>query len=136
MHRDGTQAFTLIEVLVALAILGIVMSTVMSALLANTSANARVNRKAEAVRISEEYMERYRQQSDYKTLQATDLENTVVRGGQTYKVMTDFCPLDLANDIKTAMPCTASSVYIRVEVSNDGKLLQRTETYYTAFGSE
>lgn len=136
MRSDREQAFTLIEVLVALGILGIVMGTVMSALLANTSLNAQVSRKAEAVRISEEIMEGYRQQTDYKTLQATDLESSVTRQGQQYKVVTDFCPTDLSTEIKKALPCTQSSVYIRVEVSNGGKLLQRAETYYTAFGSE
>ncbi|MVN88173.1 prepilin-type N-terminal cleavage/methylation domain-containing protein [Deinococcus sp. HMF7620] len=135
--NQSTQAgFTIIELLIALAILGIAMTTVMSALLANTSLNTKMERQANAVRISEQTLEAYRQRTDYAALQKNDLSDTVTMNGQSYTVVTDFCPNDLTTATKTALPCNNTSVYIRVEVKYGTTILHRAETYFTQFGNE
>ncbi|PTA67773.1 type II secretion system protein [Deinococcus arcticus] len=128
--------FTVVELLIALAILGVAMSTVISAMLANTSLNTRVERQANAVRVSEQVMESYRQRTDYAALQFNDLSQTVVMNGQTYTANTDFCPNDLPQATKNSMPCSSTSVYIRVEVKHGNTVLHRAETYFTQFGNE
>ncbi len=129
--RNPTEGFTLIEVLVALLILGIALTVLLSALLGNTSLNTKIDRKAEAVRISEGVLENYRQSGDYGTLR-TDASQTVVRRGANYTIDTDFCP----TGAPATMACTTTSVYIRVKVKYDGTTLQQADTYYTEFGRE
>lgn len=128
-----TQGFSLIEVLVALLVLGLAMTTLISALLANTSLNTKVDRKAEAIRISEERLESFRQSGNYGTLigKGTTTE-TVTRRGQQFTVQTTFCPTGVAPSMK----CSTTAVYIRLDVKQGVTLLQRAETFYTSFGKE
>lgn len=135
MPRVGQDGFTIVELLVALSILGIAMATVMSALLANTNVNTAVEKKANAVRISEELMESYRQRTDYGTMR-TAVTQSIARNGRTYTAVTTFCPTDLPTTTRTDMPCNSTSVYIRVEVKDGTTILQKVETYFTQFGSE
>ncbi|GGM16948.1 type II secretion system protein [Deinococcus aerophilus] len=131
--EHGTQGFTLVEVLAALLVLGMVMATMFAALLANTSLNSKVERKAEAVRISEQKLENYRQLGRYGNLvtQGTVAE-TVTYNGKPYTVQTTFCP----SDRPSTMVCSNTAVYIRLDVLQTGQLLHRAETFYTSFGKE
>lgn len=130
LHND-VEGFTLIEVLVALLILGVALMFLLSALLGNTNLNTKIDRKAEAIRVSEGILENYRQSSDYGGLR-TDTSQTVTRRGTNYAVDTDFCP----DDAPSTMACTTTSVYIRLKVKYDGKVLHQADTYYTEFGRE
>ncbi|WP_162393772.1 type IV pilus modification PilV family protein [Deinococcus kurensis] len=134
--RTAPQAgFTVIELLVALTILGIAMATVMSAMLANTNMNTSVEKRANAVRISEQLMEAYRQRADYGTMRLPVTES-ITRNGRAYTAVTTFCPIDLPPATRTDMPCNNTSVYIRIEVKDGSTVLQKVETYFTQFGSE
>ncbi|MBZ9713860.1 type II secretion system protein [Deinococcus multiflagellatus] len=135
-NHEAQAGFTVIELLIALVILGVALSTVISAMLANTSLNTRVERQANAVRVGEQVMESYRQRTDYAALQKNDLTQTVVMNGQTYTAYTDFCPDDLPAVTKANLPCNSTSVYIRVEVKYGNTVLHRAETYFTQFGNE
>lgn len=128
---DTAQGFTLIEILVALAILSIALGALLSAMLANASLNTKVDRTAEAVRVSENLLEGYRQTGEYGSLRGQKVE-TVTRRNQTFTVSTDFCPLDAPN----TMPCSGAAVYIRLKVDYGNATLHRVETYYTNFGKE
>ncbi|MFC3831250.1 MULTISPECIES: type IV pilus modification PilV family protein [Deinococcus] len=133
MRSDATQGITIVEVLVAMLVLGIAMGSVMSGLLANTSVNSRVGNKAEAVRITEEKLEGYRQDGDYTTLSTSlPVTETITRKGMNYTVKTTFCP----SDKPTTMVCSKTAVYIRVEVTNGNTELYKADTYYTSFGQE
>ncbi|WP_162621413.1 type II secretion system protein [Deinococcus arenae] len=135
MLTDHRQAgFTIIELLVALAVLGIAMATIMSAMLANTNLNNKVEKQANAMRVAEQVMESYRQRSDYGTLRAP-LSQNVTMNGRTYTAMTTFCPTDLPSATLSSMPCNNTSVYIRVEVRDGITALQKVESYFTQFGS-
>lgn len=128
---DPQAGLTLIEVLVALLVLTVVMTSVMTALLANTRVNTRVVERAEAIRVSEEVLEGYRQVGSYGQLAAQGAEaREVLRAGRSYRVQTTFCPADRPPE----MQCSESAVFIRLSVGLDGRELHRAETYYTAFG--
>lgn len=135
MHSKVAQAqgLTVIEVLIALLVLGIALTVLISALIGNTGLNTQIDRKSEAIRISEDVLEGYRQAGSYGGLQnAQPRVETVSRRNQPYTVTTTFCPTDKPS----TMLCSNSAVYIRVEVKNGNKLLHRAETYYTTFGRE
>lgn len=130
-RREVTRGFTLLEVLVALLILGVALAALMSALLANTGLNSRVSRAAEAIRLSEDVLEGYRQAGNYGDLRQ-DKQETVQRNNVSYTVVTDFCP----TDAPSSMACSDSAAYIRLEVKDGNTILHRVETYYTSFGKE
>lgn len=133
MRSNATQGITIVEVLVAMLILGVAMGSLMGGLLANTSVNSRVSHKADAIRISEEKLEGYRQVSSYVGMNTTlPITETVARNGVNYTVITTFCPADMPS----SMVCSNTAVYIRVEVLDATKSLQKVDTYYTTFGQE
>ncbi|WP_295822451.1 type II secretion system protein [uncultured Deinococcus sp.] len=133
MRSDATQGITIVEVLVAMLVLGIAMGSVMSGLLANTSVNSRVGYKAEAIRVAEEKLEGYRQDGNYNGLSAKPpVTETVIRKDIPYTVKTTFCPADKP----TSMVCSNTAVYIRVEVKHGTTDLYSADTYYTSFGQE
>lgn len=140
VSADHSKAgFTLIEILIALSIFGIASAALITGLLANSSANNTVQQRAEAARIIEAQFETYRQTNDYGSLQAGSgeriVESTIIKNGVEYTVKATFCPADLPVITAEAMPCSPSAVYIRLEVENGSKKLQKAETYYTRFGS-
>lgn len=115
----------------ALLILGVALMALISGLLGNTNLNTKIDRKAEAVRVSEDVLERYRQSGDYGSLR-TASSQVIVKRGTSFTVETDFCP----TDAPATMACTTTSVYIRVKVKYDGTILHQADTYYTEFGKE
>ena len=133
------EASTIVEILVALAILGIASAALITGLIGNSRANSVVEQKANAARIIETEFEKYRQTNDYATLQsgtseAKTTDSTVTQNGIDYTVTATFCPSDIPATTKAAMPCSPTAVYIRLEVKNGTKSLQKAETYYTKFG--
>lgn len=133
MRSNAEHGITIVEVLIAMLVLGIAMGAIMGGLLSNTSVNSKVSQKAEAVRITEEKLEGYRQLGTYASLNgALPITETVTRGGLNYAVTTTFCP----SGTPTTMTCSNTAVYIRVEVKNGSKALYSADTYYTQFGQE
>lgn len=137
--RHQVAGLTLVEILVAMAILGIATAALIMGLLGNARSNTVVQQRAEAARIIESEFERYRQTNDYATLQSgtsasRTVDSTVTRNGLDYTVTATFCPTDIPDATKAAMPCSATAVYIRLEVKNGTQTLQKAETYYTKFG--
>ncbi len=139
LANHSEAGFTLVEILVALAIFGIASAALMTGLLANLSANTTVQQRADAARIIEGQFETYRQTNDYGSLQTgfreRVVESAVMSNGVTYTVRATFCPEGLPAATVAAMPCSPSAIYIRLEVKNGTKSLQEAETYYTKFGS-
>lgn len=128
-----TQGITIVEVLVALAILGIALTTLLSAMISNTRLNTQVDQRSEAIRISEDTLEAYRQAGNYGVLATSaPRTSTVTRRNQPYTVVATFCP----SDKPVRMICSNTAVYIRVEVNSGSKMLHKAETYYTTFGRE
>lgn len=101
----------------------------------NSKLNSRIASTADAVRVAENRLEYYRQMNSYSALQSSGVPRTVnttdTRNGITYNVVTTICP----SDTPANLPCTPTAVYIRVRVSQNGQLLQNTETFFSKFGA-
>ena len=136
---DREAALTLVEILVAMAILGIAAAALSTGMIGNTRINSEVDQKATAARILETEFEKYRQVNDFGSLQSgastpNIVQSTTTVNGINYTVRATFCPTDLPTETKVAMPCSRTAVYIRLEVNNGPTTLQKAETYYTKFG--
>lgn len=136
MVREVNYGFTLVETLVAIAVLGITLTLFTTAFLANTSLNNTVDRRAEATRIGEKILEGYRQNSNYGVLATSaPVSQSITRNGQTYVALTTFCAATRPADLMTKMPCSDTAVFIELNVSQNSKVLYSASTYYTRFGA-
>lgn len=135
MRTDRDAGFTIIEVLIAIFILGILMGSVMWAITANLRTNANVNNRAEAVRAAEIMLENYRQRTDYGALNVLGSETvTQAINGRNYSVESEFCSADRPSDIKSKFPCSDTATYIGMKVKFGDKVLNSVSTYFTKFG--
>lgn len=130
LNPASTQGFTLIEVLVTMLLLAIAFTAISITLIGFSRSNHQIIVKNEVARLSEQYMENYRQQGDFGTMRV-DTEESVTVAGRTILFKTDFCP----SGTPINMPCDAKSVYVRLTALDGTKVIQNTETYYTDLSS-
>lgn len=125
---------TIIEVLIALALLGLTLSILTTSMISNANLNDTIDKRGQAIRLAEKLLERYRYDEDsYGSLALKGItESKEEHNGYTFPVKTTFCP----NDMPKQMVCDDSSVYIRLEVMDSNKVLYKTETYYTELGGK
>lgn len=132
-YMQPEQGFTLIEVLIAMLVLGIALAAMLSTMLSNTQLNNNLEQRSQAVRLTEGILEKYRQSANYGALAVMPAQTEEVSvNGQPLKITTTFCPSSKPKELV----CSASAVYIRVEVKNADKIIHSAETYYTTFGRE
>lgn len=125
---ESKQGFTVVEVLVAIAILSFFMAVFLSGVVGNMKLNNNVQSRNEAARLAEQFMENYRQKGNYGTMRGTTQVSQAYNGnGKSYTVKTIFCP----NDTPVNMPCDSQSVYIRLQIIDGTKTLQNLEAYFT-----
>lgn len=118
------RGLTLIEALVALAILGIAAVAIMPAFMTQLDSNRRSETRSGAVTASQQVLEGLRL-ADPASLPTTGAgaPQTVTVGDRTYEVTTFYC-------LQAAL-CDARSRHLRVEVSHDGRVVYDVETVFT-----
>ncbi|ULH17280.1 type II secretion system GspH family protein (plasmid) [Deinococcus sp. KNUC1210] len=129
MQADRQAGFTLVELLVSIAILAVLMSTLISAFLFNAGLNTKSEMRSAAVRVAVNIVENYRNDNTYDSLPlngATQTSN-VTESGRTFRVVTTFCPPDMPSE----MVCSSSARFIRVEVYNGTTEIYQTDSYFT-----
>ena len=126
-NRSASQGLTLIEVLITIMVIGVAFSAIATTMLSYSRGNQQVILKNEVARLTEQYMEKYRQAGSYGTMRTDTVENVTV-AGRSITFQTDFCP----TDGPTTMACDSASVYIRVTALNGTTVIQKTETFFTA----
>ena len=123
---SGTRGFTLVEALVALAILGIAAVMIAPALTNQLQANNRSELRSGAVSVVEQTLEALRLQ-DPETLPTSSPENPtpvlVMVGGREYEAITRYCVRDEF--------CEENSRHLTVEVRYNGLRIFDAETVFT-----
>ena len=122
MNEKGV---TLIEALVAVAIIGIAISSVAPAFIVQMDTNTRNEERTEAAALAAQVMEtlRHEDPADMPNGGSSDPESVTV-GHRTYEVVVQYC--------NEPSYCGPGSRHIVTEVSLDGETLYTTETVYTA----
>lgn len=112
-----------LEVVVALAILGVVLVGVVPSFLSYIQFNTQSEQRSNAIRLVEERLEALRLVNP-QTLPTTGSQESVqTRSGRSYTVRTIYCA--------TASLCGSGSRHIRVEVLLNGRSLYAAETVFT-----
>jgi prepilin-type N-terminal cleavage/methylation domain-containing protein len=122
--RDSQQAgFTIIEAVIALAVLGIVLAAIAPIFISNLRDNNRSEKRSEAIAVARQVFEglRYKDPATLPT-SGTTTEN-VVMGGQTFQVDTTMCSLSTY--------CTTGSRHITVTVKQGGTTQFSADTVFT-----
>jgi general secretion pathway protein I len=118
------SGFTLIEALVALAILGIAMVGVLPAFQTYKDANTLSEEHSNALAAGQTVMEALRQvQPASLPTSGSSTTQTVSAGEHDYEVVAHYC--------RESLYCTATSRHIVVEVSFAGETIYELETVYT-----
>lgn len=129
----ANSGMTIIEVLIALALLGLTLSILTTSMISNANLNDTIDKRGQAIRLSEQILESYRSNNDYTELSNPNvIQKDVNFNGFKFPVKTTFCPTDAPKE----MPCTDSAVFIRVEIMNNNKVLHKTESYFAEFGGQ
>ncbi|HKJ82984.1 MAG TPA: type II secretion system protein [Mariprofundaceae bacterium] len=117
------QGFSLIEALVAMAVLTILMGSLIPAFYYYNHANTRTEIKTEAVTVAQHLLDEYRQQSPSKMPTSGTTTSNMTTNNRTFAVRTTYC--------KNSNYCGPNTRQITIEVNYDGKTVYRTETVYT-----
>ena len=120
----ANKGFSLIEAIIAVAILGILMAGVIPGFMSNLQTNDQNERRSEAVNLAQQTLE---------TLRRTDMSSLPMQGSssaetaqnsRTYTVVTSYC--------KVASYCAQNSArHLTVEIRYQGKKVYEVETVYT-----
>lgn len=118
-YRQAGLSF--LEVVVALALLGIVLVGVIPSFLGYVQFNTQSEQRSVAVRLAEERLEALRL-VDPSGLSGGPVEEAHTRNGRTYTVRTAYCV--------TPSLCSAGSRHVRVEVLLNGRSIYAVETVF------
>lgn len=131
LGAEKEHGMTIIEVLVAMVILGVVTAFYASSLALNTSYITDSEHKSEALLAAQEVLDDLRlvRTSTMPTTLTSSSSQNVTIGGTTYGVVVTYCA------ITTYCPPTASdgSRHILVTVTLAGKEIYAIETVFTEF---
>ncbi|WP_353885876.1 type II secretion system protein [uncultured Deinococcus sp.] len=117
-----TGGFTLIEMLVALALFTVVATFTLSFQMSNVSANQRTEIRMQGDAAVRQTMERLRATARLPT---SGSRTDTVTVGRAFSVRQEFCPA--TND----PPCTSSSTHVRVTASFADKVAAQADTVFT-----
>ncbi|RMF93695.1 MAG: type II secretion system protein [Nitrospinota bacterium] len=117
------KGFTLIEVLIALAILSIAMASIAPVFLSNFAFNNRNELRTGAVAAARQVLDGLRLQNPANLPLSGSTSQEVIAGDKTYTVITKYCLI--------ATYCQSGSRHIRVEVQFHGQKLYTADTVYT-----
>ncbi|GIW26399.1 type II secretion system protein [Meiothermus sp.] len=122
--------FSLIEALVALAILGILLAFVIPSFVGFLQSNTDNEVRNQAIIVAQQQMDFWRRQTKGAAgatipMSGSTSPQTVSQGGRNYSVTTVFCP--------DASQCSSDKRQFRVEVRLDGRLVYSLEAVYVIF---
>lgn len=128
MRKPG--GFSLIEALVALAILGILLAFVIPSFAGFLQSNTDNEIRNQATIVAQQQMDFWRRQAKGATgstlpMSGSTTPQTVTQGGRSYAVTTLFCP-----DVSQ---CSSDKRQFRVEVRLGGRLVYSLEAVYVIF---
>lgn len=124
MSRGYRQAgLSFLEVVVALALLGIVLVGVVPSFIGYIQSNTRSEQRSIAVRLAEERLEALRLVNPQTLPSGGSEEEAQNRSGKTYTVRTTYCA--------AVSLCGSGSRHIRVEVFLNGRSMYAVETVFT-----
>lgn len=123
-------AFSLIEALVALAILAILLAFVIPSFVGFLQSNTDNEIRNQAAIVAQQQMDFWRQQAKGATgasipISGTSPTQTVTQGGRSYSVVTVFCP--------DASQCSSDKRQLRVEVRLGTRQVYSLEAVYVIF---
>ena len=118
------KGFTLVESLIAMAIMGIALAGVLPSFIHNLDTNTSSERHSDAVAVAQQVLEQLRVEDPtlMPTSGSSDIQILTV-GGRDYEVVERYCDI-------TAY-CTSASRHIIVEVSFAGREIYELETVFT-----
>jgi type II secretion system protein I len=127
MDLASGRGLTLVETLVALALLSVMALAVLPAFTSHADTNTRCEARADAVTLAQRQLEalRGRALSTMPASAATE-SATVAAGGRSYEVETHFCL-----DDQFCPPASPGSRHLTVEVYYQGQRLYDAATVYT-----
>ena len=121
-----SQGFTLVEMLVALLILGLLLSVVLTAIASNTSLNSQTELRSQAAVAAQRLLDEQRNQSAWKA-SGSDPAVDVAVGGHTFQVTLSYCT--------NPSYCTDTARQIVSQASYNNKVLFSVETVFTSINS-
>ncbi len=121
MNRRG---FTMIEVLVALSLFGIITAGITSVFVNHLKYNSVAGQRTGAIDAAQQQLDNLRK-DDPTTMPVTgNTTSSIVIGTRTYSVVTKYCTV-------SSYCSSVNQRHLRVEVSYIGTLLYVVETVYT-----
>lgn len=122
--RGGGSGFSLVEALVALALVAVVLTGILPAFLGQQQANRRNDLRTGAIAAAQQVMEELRVVDPVAMPESgTAAPQLVTIGSNEYAVAATYC----AN----ADFCDTGSRHVLLEVTHDGERLYTVETVYT-----
>ncbi len=117
------RGLSLVELLVALAVLGLVLAFVVPAFTGYLQTNTQSELRSQAIALAQAKLEELRLQNPAALPSSGSIEENRSQGGRTYTVRTSFCT--------HAGLCASGSRHIQVEVIWNGRVVYRAETVFT-----
>lgn len=130
LGASNQNGYTILEVLVAVAILAIVISYSSTAVVNQVGANYRAVVRSEAAQAAQSVIDDLRNMDvpSMKTTGADPAINITVNAGRTYSVVVEYC--------KNTTYCTSSEArHVAVSVNHGGKDVYNTETVFTGISN-
>ena len=116
--------FTLIETIIAIAILGLTLSFIIPAIVSNLRINNRSETRSYAIIASQRILEVLRAVNPQNLpVTGTGTAINVILGGKTYVATPTYCSISTY--------CTTTSRYVQVKVTLDTELLYTVETVFS-----
>ena len=120
------RGFSIIEALIALAILSTVIASVIPIFISFSQANLQSQRRTEAIALSQIAVDGLRREPFTMWPESGTVHSQASDTGTEYNVKTSFCTNELPF-------CDSGARHTRVEVMKDGKTYYQVETVYTQF---
>jgi prepilin-type N-terminal cleavage/methylation domain-containing protein len=117
------RGFSLIESLVALAILSILLGSLIPMFYYYSHTNTHSEIRMEAVSVAQQLLDEYRQDNPSSMPSSGSTTSSVVMNNRTFSVQTIYC--------SNASYCGPNTRHITIEVDYNGQRIYRTETVYT-----
>lgn len=118
----NTKGFSIVELMIAMAILGIIGGAILSLQMANVNANTQTEIRMQGTSVVRQGMEELRARD---VLPVSGSETSEITNGRTFQVIKEFCPT--TND----PPCTDTSIHVRVTAKFNGKAITSADTVFT-----
>ncbi len=130
LSLNNQNGYTILEVLVAIAILAIVISYSSTAVVNQVGANYKAVVRSEAAQAAQSVIDDLRNMDvpSMKTSGADAPLDVTVNAGRTYSVLVEYC--------KNATYCTSAEArHVSVSVEHNSKDVYKTETVFTGISN-